>query len=176
MTVGGIRSNLLNDKAGDVFFIPAGTIHAARNVGSSPARLNSQHTSSKRELSHYGEGHVQNGRENVPLIRYLGRPWVEAEPRPRMRLVLSSHRMSQQRPHDDRRSDRKGQQPVGEGRKVFPHRQLLSLVDVEGDQQEDAREPHPGEMYPESTFQPRRSAVRPTHADAKDNAPSTNRW
>ena len=24
-------------KAGDVFFVPAGTVHAARNVGSSPA-------------------------------------------------------------------------------------------------------------------------------------------
>jgi hypothetical protein len=41
--------------------------------------------------------------------------------------------MPEYRPHDNRRSDREGQQPVGEGRKVFPHRQPLSVVDIEGD-------------------------------------------
>ena len=45
--------------------------------------------------------------------------------------------VSQQRPHNDRHSDCERQQPVGERREVLPHRQLPSVIYVEGYQQQN---------------------------------------
>ena len=43
-------------------------------------------------------------------------------------------RMPQQGANDQRQSDSKGQQPIGDVRKVFPKRQLFSVIHVKGDQ------------------------------------------
>ena len=45
--------------------------------------------------------------------------------------------MPQQRVNDDGGSDYAGEQPVSDGTEVLPERQILSIVDVDGGQQQD---------------------------------------
>src|SRR6478752_791916 len=65
------------------------------------------------------------------------------------RTPRTHQRMAQHRVNDQWQSDGERDGPIREGRELFPKRQLLSVVDIKGDQHEGVGSAHADNMQPD---------------------------